>query len=168
MTNPQHSQPAHRSEPPQPTGPPLALTRAFALLGRRWNGLIIAALAKGPADFAQVRERVPGISDLMLAQRLQELTAVDLVARNDQPGPSSRTHYALSPHGNAFLIPLAALLVWAEDHLPASDSPASDRPATPDLDLPSTPVRAVVSRRDEECEIRSRPDADVEVRCACH
>lgn len=118
--------------PPQPTGPPPAATRAFALLGRRWNGLILAALAKGPADFAQVRERVPGISDRMLAQRLRELTAVGLVARNVLPGPSSRTQYTLSPHGNAFLIPLAALLVWAEDHLPGVCSSAPDRPATPD------------------------------------
>ncbi|WP_329367202.1 winged helix-turn-helix transcriptional regulator [Streptomyces sp. NBC_01483] len=132
MTTPRHAEPAHRSEPPQPAGPPPALTRAFALLGRRWNGLILAALAKGPAPFAQVRERVPGISDRMLAQRLQELTAIGLVARNVQPGPSSRTHYALSPHGNALVLPLTALLVWAEDHLPASGSPASDRPAAPD------------------------------------
>ncbi|GAX53357.1 winged helix-turn-helix transcriptional regulator [Streptomyces olivochromogenes] len=110
------------SQRPQPAGPPPAAARAFALLGRRWNGLILAALAKGPAPFAQVRERVPGISDRMLAQRLQELTAVGLVARDVRPGPSSRTRYALSPHGNAFLIPLAALLVWAEDHLPASGS----------------------------------------------
>jgi hypothetical protein len=59
------------------------------------------ALAKGPADFAQIRERLPGISNRMLAQRLQELT---------------------------FLIPLAVLFLWAEDHLPASSSPP-DQPA---------------------------------------
>jgi DNA-binding HxlR family transcriptional regulator len=131
MTTSQHPQPVRRSEHPRPTGTPPAITRAFALLSRRWNGLILTALAKGPADFAQIRERVPGISDHMLAGRLQELTAIDLVAQDVQPGPSSRTHYALSPHGNAFLIPLAALFVWAEDHLPASGSPASDQPATP-------------------------------------
>ncbi|MEU9290885.1 helix-turn-helix domain-containing protein [Streptomyces sp. NPDC048275] len=132
MTTPRRAQPAHRSEPLRLPEPLPTLTRAFALLGKRWNGLIIAALAKGPADFAQIRERVPGISDRMLAQRLQELTTVDLVARTVQPGPSPRTHYTLSAHGNAFLIPLAALAVWAEDHLPASGSPASLRPPTPD------------------------------------
>ncbi|MFJ9821610.1 winged helix-turn-helix transcriptional regulator [Streptomyces sp. NPDC101151] len=131
MTTPQHSQPVRQSEHPQSTDTPAALTRAFGLLGRRWNGPILTALAKGPTDFAQIRERLPGISDRMLAQRLQELTAIGLVAQDAQPGPSSRTRYALSPHGNAFLIPLAALFVWAEDHLPASGSPASDQPATP-------------------------------------
>ncbi|MCF3137486.1 winged helix-turn-helix transcriptional regulator [Streptomyces olivochromogenes] len=131
MTTPRHPQPVRRSEHPQSTGAAPAITRAFALLSRRWNGLILMGLAKGPADFAEIRERVPGISDRMLAQRLRELTAIDLVAQHVRTGPSSRAHYALSPHGNAFLIPLAALCVWAEDHLPASGScsSASDQPA---------------------------------------
>lgn len=134
MTTPQPSQPVRRSEHPQSTDAPVAITRAFALLSRAWNGLILMALAKGPADFARLRERVPGISDRMLAQRLQELTAIDLVlvAQAVRPGPSSRTQYALSPHGNAFLVPLAVLFLWAEDHLPVSSPPASDQPTAPD------------------------------------
>ncbi|WP_063776890.1 winged helix-turn-helix transcriptional regulator [Streptomyces viridochromogenes] len=104
------------------------MTRAFGLLGKRWTGLIIAALARSPAGFAQVRERVPGISDSMLSDRLGELTALDLVNRTVQPGLPTRTLYALTSHGNAFLIPLAALMVWAEEHLPASNSPTSAVP----------------------------------------
>ena len=132
MTTPQRAQPAHRSELPRLPEPLQAVARAFALLGKRWNGLIIAALAKGPADFTQIREQVPGISDRMLADRLRELTAVDLVARTAEPDTARRTHYTLSRHGNAFLIPLASLTMWAEDHLPASVSQISDRPLTPD------------------------------------
>lgn len=131
MTTPRRAQLAHRPESPRLPEPLVAATRAFALLGKRWNGLILAALAKGPADFAQLRERVPGISDRILADRVQELTTVDLVTRTVQPGPPPRTRYTLSPHGNAFLIPLASLIVWAEDHLPANGSPASDRSPTP-------------------------------------
>ncbi|MEU0069801.1 helix-turn-helix domain-containing protein [Streptomyces sp. NPDC006332] len=85
MTTPQRSQPARRPEPQQPAGPVPALARAFGLLGRGWTGLILAALAKGPIGFTQVRERVPGISDSMLVDRLQELTTVDLVARTVGP-----------------------------------------------------------------------------------
>ncbi|MGW1784818.1 winged helix-turn-helix transcriptional regulator [Streptomyces sp. NPDC002143] len=133
MTTSRHAGPEIRIESPQhPPEPLVAATWAFALLGRRWNVLILAALAKGPAGFAQLRERVPGISDRVLADRLQELTAVDLVARTGDPGPSASTRYTLSPHGNAFLIPLAAVIVWAEDHLPAGTTPplgwASKRP----------------------------------------
>ncbi|MDX3757732.1 winged helix-turn-helix transcriptional regulator [Streptomyces mirabilis] len=128
MPVPQHPQPARRTEHPQSTDASPAITRAFALLSSRWNGLILMALAKGPADFAQIRERLPGISNRMLAQRLQELTVIDLVAQDVRPGPSSRTRYALSPHGKTSLIPLAVLFLWAEDHLPASSSPP-DQPA---------------------------------------
>ncbi|PBD02292.1 HxlR family transcriptional regulator [Streptomyces sp. Ag82_O1-15] len=86
MTTPHHSQ------PPQLPEPLLALASALALLGRRWSGLIIATLAESPADFAQVRERVPGISDRILARRLQELTTAGLVVGAVQPGASPRTH----------------------------------------------------------------------------
>ncbi|MFD3586981.1 winged helix-turn-helix transcriptional regulator [Streptomyces sp. NPDC058683] len=131
MPAPQHPQPARRTAHPQSTDTSPAITRAFTLLSRRWNGLILMAMAKGPAEFAQIRDRVPGISNRMLAQRLQELTAIDLVTQDTGPGVSSRTRYALSPHGSAFLIPLAVLFFWAEDHLPASSPPASGQPAAP-------------------------------------
>ncbi|WP_052768695.1 winged helix-turn-helix transcriptional regulator [Streptomyces humi] len=131
MTTPQHPQPARRSEHPQSTDTSPAITRAFALLSRRWNGLILMALAKGPADFAQIRERVPGVSEPMLARRLRELTEIDLVTQDVRPRLESRTSYTLSPHGKAFLIPLAILFLWAEDHLPASGSSPSDQTAGP-------------------------------------
>ncbi|MEU9343203.1 helix-turn-helix domain-containing protein [Streptomyces sp. NPDC048278] len=129
MSTPQHPRPARRSEPPQSADTSPAIARAFALLSRRGNGLILMALAKGPADFAQVRERVPGISDGTLTRRLRELAEIDLVTQDVRPRLSSRTRYALSPHGKAFLIPLAVLFFWAEDHLPANDPPASERQA---------------------------------------
>ncbi|MFD9444688.1 winged helix-turn-helix transcriptional regulator [Streptomyces sp. NPDC060006] len=128
MTTPQSSQPDLWFAPSQPAQPDPALIRAFALLGDPWNGLIIAALAKGPADFAQVRERVPGISDDTLADRLRDLTTLDFVTPIAHPGTLPRSQYALAHHGNAFLIPLAALTVWAQDHLPARDSPAPGGP----------------------------------------
>lgn len=105
-----------------------ALTRAFALLGKRWNGLVLAALAKGPGGFGEVRERVPGISDRMLAERLHELAVAGLITRTVHHGPPLRSSYALTPHGNAFLIPLAALAVWAEEHLPPHPDRLRERP----------------------------------------
>ena len=114
MTN-QHTSadPKHTELPP----PVDASTRAFDLLGRRWSGPVLAALAKGPAGFGEVRERIPGISDRVLANRLRELAAAGLLTRAVRHGPPPRSSYALTPHGNAFLIPLAALTVWAEEHL---------------------------------------------------
>ncbi|MFD3497397.1 winged helix-turn-helix transcriptional regulator [Streptomyces sp. NPDC058678] len=88
MTTPHRTQPGHRSSglPPAPE-PILALNQACALLGRAWAGLVIAALARGPADFGQVCERVPGISDGTLTDRLQELADLDLITLTVVPGP---------------------------------------------------------------------------------
>ncbi|MFG2958422.1 winged helix-turn-helix transcriptional regulator [Streptomyces sp. NPDC048291] len=130
MPAPQDPPPADRTEHSQSADATPAITRAFSLLSNGWNGAILMALAKGPADSVQIRERVPGLTSRTLARRLRELTAIDLVTQDARPGLSSRTRYALSPHGNALLIPLAVLFLWAEDHLPASSSPAADRPAT--------------------------------------
>jgi DNA-binding HxlR family transcriptional regulator len=96
MTTPQRSQPDPRPESPQPVRSDAALTRAFALLGEPWNGLIIAALAKGPAGFTEGRERVPGIDDDTLAQRLQDLTTVD-------PGTGAPPGEGLTSTGRAAL-----------------------------------------------------------------
>ena len=99
-----------------------ALTRAFALLGTRGTGLVITALAKGPADLQLVQERVPGLGEGLLTRRLREMTALGLVARTDHPGTPTPAVYTLAAHGKALLIPLAALTVWAQDHLSAQAS----------------------------------------------
>ncbi|MFC8674571.1 winged helix-turn-helix transcriptional regulator [Streptomyces griseorubiginosus] len=115
---------AHQPDPdPDQLPEPLeALARAFALLGTRGTGLVITALAKGPADLHLIHERVPGLSDGLLTRRLREMTALGLVTRTDHPGTPAPTVYTLAAHGKALLIPLAALTVWAQDHLSAQAS----------------------------------------------
>ncbi|MEU2284926.1 helix-turn-helix domain-containing protein [Streptomyces sp. NPDC013178] len=122
---PLHPQSARQPDPLRLPEALAALSRACALLGTHGTGLIIAALAKGPADLPLVRERVPGISDGVLTRRLRELTALGLVARTVQPDTPTRARYTLASRGKALIIPLVALTVWAEEHLPAN---APERP----------------------------------------
>ncbi|MDX2546306.1 winged helix-turn-helix transcriptional regulator [Streptomyces sp. WI04-05B] len=112
-----HPKPPHQPRPPELPEPLVALTRACSLLGRRGIGLIITALARGPADVAKVSERLPGLGEGLLTRSLRELTTLGLVTRTAAPDTPSRSRYALSARGKALLIPLAALTVWAEDHL---------------------------------------------------
>ncbi|MGW2572377.1 winged helix-turn-helix transcriptional regulator [Streptomyces sp. NPDC001537] len=125
---PPRTQAVHQPDPPRLPEPLEALTRAFALLGTRGTGLVITALAKGPADLPLIHERVPGLSDGLLTRRLREMTALGLVARTDHPGTSTPTVYTLAAHGKALLIPLAALTVWAQGHLPAKASAEAPPP----------------------------------------
>ena len=63
------------------------LTRAFAFLGKRWNGVIMGTLGSGPAGFAELVRAIPGISESVLSDRLGELTRADLVKRTVREGP---------------------------------------------------------------------------------
>ncbi|MEU4171771.1 helix-turn-helix domain-containing protein [Streptomyces sp. NPDC026665] len=117
MTDPPPALPTAPSAPAQQVEGVAVLDQALVLLGAPGTGPILAALGHGPADFTQLRDRVPGIGAKTLALRLPELTAAGLVTRTAAQGTSHRTLYTLDTHGRALLIPLAALWVWAEEHL---------------------------------------------------
>lgn len=93
-----------------------ALTHAFQLLGKRWNGMILATLGQGEAGFADLR-RILGISDSMLSGRLAELAAAQLVVRRVQDGPPIQVSYTLTEGGAALLPAMEALGLWAREHL---------------------------------------------------
>jgi DNA-binding HxlR family transcriptional regulator len=102
------------------TAPEAGITRVFAMLGKRWTGLIIAALMNGPGHFAELRRAVPGISERMLSDRLSELAALDLVVREVDAGPPLRVAYRLTGAGLALRPAMIELTRWADAHLPES------------------------------------------------
>ncbi|MFE9656223.1 winged helix-turn-helix transcriptional regulator [Micromonospora sp. NPDC006431] len=95
------------------------LARAFAFLGKRWNGVLLGTLANGPAGFAELARALPGISESVLSDRLGELCRVGLVSRTVREGPPVGVSYQLTDRGAALLPALDALARWAHDHLPA-------------------------------------------------
>lgn len=102
--------------------PEAAITRVFAMLGKRWTGLIIAALMNGPGHFAELRRAVPGISERMLSDRLAELGTLGLVSREVEPGPPLRVSYRLTGAGLALRPAMVELTRWADVHLPGGPS----------------------------------------------
>lgn len=98
--------------------PESGITRVFQVLGKRWTGLVLAALMNGPGHFAQLRRAVPGISERMLSDRLTELAALALVVRTVEEGPPLRVSYKLTEAGLALRPAMTELTVWADEHLP--------------------------------------------------
>lgn len=94
------------------------MTRVFALLGKRWSGLIVAVLVEQAAHFADLRRAIPGISERMLSDRLAELTGAGLVVRQVSEGPPLRVAYRLTEAGHALKPALQELGMWAEKYLP--------------------------------------------------
>ncbi|WP_243385112.1 winged helix-turn-helix transcriptional regulator [Bacillus kexueae] len=87
--------------------------RAFSLLGKRWNGLIIYVLLKGPKRFKDLTESIPGISQKMLADRLKELEEVGIVKRNVYPETPVRIEYALTDKGQSLENVMMEAQKWA-------------------------------------------------------
>ncbi|THA25432.1 transcriptional regulator [Streptomyces sp. RKND-216] len=112
------------------TAPEAGITRVFAMLGKRWTGLILAALMNGPGHFAELRRAVPGISERMLSDRLSELAGLDLVVREVDAGPPLRVGYRLTEAGLALRPAMVELTRWADVHLPesAASCPREFRP----------------------------------------
>ena len=54
---------------------------AIELIGKRWSGAIIWALADQPMRFAELRRAVPGLSDRLLSRRLRELETAGLISQ---------------------------------------------------------------------------------------
>lgn len=94
-----------------------AITRVFAVLGKRWTGPIISVLLDRPARFAEIVRAIPGITEGMLSARLAELKEVGLVDREVRGGPPIAAVYQLTEAGQALRPGLRTLARWAERHL---------------------------------------------------
>lgn len=100
--------------------------RAVELIGRRWTGVILRVLQRGPARFGNVASAIPEMSDRMLAERLRELEHEGIVERIVErivmPQGSVRVEYALTDKGRGLDETFCAIARWAEtwDGAPAS------------------------------------------------
>ncbi|MGI8609394.1 MAG: winged helix-turn-helix transcriptional regulator [Candidatus Dormibacteria bacterium] len=98
--------------------------RAVELIGKRWSGAILRVLFAGPHRFNEILSGVPGLSDRLLSERLRELEAEELVARQVFTGPPIRSEYELTERGRDLEPVIRDISTWAEKWipLPADDS----------------------------------------------
>ncbi|HEY0260368.1 MAG TPA: helix-turn-helix domain-containing protein [Lacisediminihabitans sp.] len=104
-----------------------AITLAFSVLGKRWNGMILGVLGSGSASFVGLRKAVSGISDTVLADRLVELVEAGLVRRDVTDGPPVSVSYELTRAGAELVPTIEQLGAWAQRNLhpQKSSSPAT-------------------------------------------
>jgi DNA-binding HxlR family transcriptional regulator len=88
----------------------------LTLIADTWSVVVVYALGEGPRRYAELQERIGGISKKMLTQTLRKLEANGLVARERIRSAPPGVEYRLTPLGRTLLEPVRALSQWAELH----------------------------------------------------
>lgn len=91
----------------------------LSLIGDTWSVVIVVALGERPRRFSELRDRIGGISNKVLADVLRRLTASGVLHRRELARAPRGVEYALTPLGESLLEPVSALSRWAEAHTDA-------------------------------------------------
>jgi DNA-binding HxlR family transcriptional regulator len=81
-------------------------------VSNRWGGLVLGALLERDLRYSEIRARVGGISEKMLAQTLDVLERDGLIARTSHPVVPPRVEYALTDGGRALAERFFELFTW--------------------------------------------------------
>jgi DNA-binding HxlR family transcriptional regulator len=84
----------------------------------KWGMLILLALAERTYRYAELRRRVGGVSERMLALTLRTLEEDGFVARRDYGEVPPRVEYSLTPLGRGLAEHLDALGRWIATNTP--------------------------------------------------
>lgn len=84
----------------------------------QWGVLILVALMEGTHRFSELRRKVGGVSEKMLAHTLQQLEQDGFVSRVAHPVVPPHVEYSLTPLGLGIGRQIEALTDWIEVNLP--------------------------------------------------
>ncbi|ADB30692.1 transcriptional regulator, HxlR family [Kribbella flavida DSM 17836] len=90
------------------------LGAALRVIGGRWKAALIWELHAGPVRFAELRRRVPGISEKVLFLQLRELEADGVVSRRVVREKPIWVEYRLTADGAQLNDAVHALAEWGK------------------------------------------------------
>ena len=90
------------------------LAQALDVVGDRWMLLIVRELLiRGPSRYTDLKNGLPGIATNQLAERLRELEAAVVIAREEAPPPVATTLFQLTQWGRELEPAILLLGQWA-------------------------------------------------------
>lgn len=90
------------------------LETAMHLISKRWVGLILFELCKGPRRFSEMEANLP-VSGRLLSERLKMLEREEMVNRSVYTEYPVRIEYSLTEKGHAIQPVISELEKWAEE-----------------------------------------------------
>lgn len=91
----------------------------------RWGVLVLVALLAGTHRFSELRRKITGVSERMLAQTLQTLETDGFVDRRSLPVVPPHVEYNLTPVGVEVAEQVRNLVDWIEQNLGRINLPSS-------------------------------------------
>lgn len=88
--------------------------KAFEILGKRWNGLIIQMLLRDKKRFSDINQSIPNLSPRMLTERLKVLENEGIIKRTVYPEVPVRIEYELTNKGKDLDKVMKTIQEWAE------------------------------------------------------
>jgi DNA-binding HxlR family transcriptional regulator len=106
---------------------------ALDVIGGKWKALILWWLQARTWRFAELRRRIPGVTEKMLTQQLRELEADGIVARRVYATVPPRVEYSLTAYGRSLKRALRAICDWGRGHMERTGATmaVADGPARP-------------------------------------
>jgi DNA-binding HxlR family transcriptional regulator len=86
------------------------------VVGGKWKAVILCYLKMRPCRYAELRRLIPKLSDKVLTERLRDLTAQGLIAKERSVPPSTSHVYVLTHTGRSLGKILTELYNWGEKH----------------------------------------------------
>ncbi len=83
----------------------------------KWTVLVLGLLCNGPIRFNRLRREIDGLTQKMLSQTLKGLERDGLIARAVKSTSPVTVEYSITPLGGTLAEALAALQLWAGDHI---------------------------------------------------
>jgi len=84
----------------------------------RWGTLVLVALMEGTHRFSELRRKIGGVSEKMLAQTLVQLEQDGFIDRVSHPVVPPHVEYSLTPLGEDIGKQVESLTDWIEVNLP--------------------------------------------------
>nr|WP_256471792.1 helix-turn-helix domain-containing protein [Oceanicola sp. 502str15] len=93
---------------------PCAIERGMRIIGGKWTGSILWHVKDGPVRFNDLARMVGGASKKMIAERLRQLEAQELVTRRVMDTAPVSVQYEITDLGRTALRFLDELRKWSE------------------------------------------------------
>lgn len=100
-----------------------ALIYALEIIGQKWKIPIMWFLCENDSTrYNELKQRIKGITNMMLTKSLKELEEQNLVIRTQYEAIPPKVEYSLTERGKALLPVLRELNAWGEEQIKIIDN----------------------------------------------